>query len=104
MHCRLQPGSLNSIAAVWQRKPPCNARKQLFCSRRKTRGLLIIDSSSLPMQKSRDMGLNDETEVRALLGLGTGTISEVFQVIRSKALQKLQLKSARSQAQYSAGK
>ncbi len=56
------------------------------------------------MQERRDMGLNDETEVSALLGLGIGTINEVFQGLGILAFSKLWLKSVRSQARYSGGK
>jgi hypothetical protein len=50
------------------------------------------------MQERRDMGLNDETEVSALLCSGIGTINEVFQGLGILAFSKLWLKSARSQA------
>jgi hypothetical protein len=43
------------------------------------------------------MGLKEETEVSVSLGLGIGTIKEVFQASGSVASRKLQLKSANSQ-------
>jgi hypothetical protein len=57
-----------------------------------------INSGNFSTHESRDMGLKKETEVSILLGLGMGTIREVFHAVGSVASRKQWLKSASSQA------